>query len=107
MGAYLPQAVTGMLEPERHFAYIKISKHSTHAATEHRDAPGHTQLRGRVNFPSGPGVIANSGVRPLRSVVAMSSNSPQVMVVTSNGDFYVFNIDMENGGEGYLVQQFS
>lgn len=106
MGAYLPQAVTGMLEPERHFAYIKISKHSSHAA-DHRDVPGHTHPRGRVNFPSGPGVIANSGVRPLRSVVAMSSNSPQVMVVTSNGDFYVFNIDMENGGEGYLVQQFS
>lgn len=106
MGSYLPQAVTGMLEPERHFAYIKISKHSSRAA-EQRDAPGHTQLRGRVNFPSGPGIIANSGVRPLRSVVAMSSNSPQVMVVTSNGDFYVFNIDMDNGGEGYLVQQFS
>ncbi|KAF3012062.1 hypothetical protein G7054_g7661 [Neopestalotiopsis clavispora] len=42
-----------------------------------------------------------------RSVVAMSSSSPQVMVVTSDGGFYVFNIDMEQGGEGYLVKQFS
>ncbi|KAM0630795.1 hypothetical protein ACHAPW_006184 [Verticillium nonalfalfae] len=37
----------------------------------------------------------------------MSSNSPQVMVVTSDGGFYVFNIDMEQGGEGYLLKQFS
>ncbi|KAK9424499.1 putative Autophagy-related protein 18 [Seiridium cardinale] len=42
-----------------------------------------------------------------RSVVAMSSSSPQVMVVTSDGGFYVFNVDMEQGGEGYLVKQFS
>ncbi|KAH8197379.1 hypothetical protein TruAng_008472 [Truncatella angustata] len=42
-----------------------------------------------------------------RSVVAMSSSSPLVMVVTSDGGFYVFNIDMEQGGEGYLVKQFS
>jgi len=37
----------------------------------------------------------------------MSSSSPQVMVVTSDGGFYVFNIDMEHGGEGYLVKHFS
>ncbi|KAH8906523.1 WD40 repeat-like protein [Coniochaeta sp. PMI_546] len=42
-----------------------------------------------------------------KSVVAMSSSSPQVMVVTSDGGFYVFNIDMEHGGEGYLVKHFS
>ncbi|KAM4066961.1 hypothetical protein HRG_000971 [Hirsutella rhossiliensis] len=41
------------------------------------------------------------------TVVAMSSSSPQVMVVTSDGGFYVYNIDMENGGEGYLVKQFT
>ena len=48
-----------------------------------------------------------AGGQQLRSVVAMSSSSPQVMVVTSDGGFYVFNIDMEHGGEGYLVKQFS
>ena len=51
-----------------------------------------------------PKSSASSG---LRSVVAMSSNSPQVMVVTSDGGFHVFNIDMERGGEGYLAKQFS
>ncbi|KAH7021097.1 WD40-repeat-containing domain protein [Microdochium trichocladiopsis] len=82
---YLPQTVTEMWEPLRDFAYIKIPKSS--AATSR----------------SGSGATGQQ----LRSVVAMSSSSPQVMVVTSDGGFYVFNIDMEQGGEGYLVKQFS
>ncbi|KAI1412462.1 WD40 repeat-like protein [Hypoxylon sp. FL1857] len=85
VGNYLPQTVTEMWEPLRDFAYIKIPKSS---ATSPR--------------PGG----STSG-QQLRSVVAMSSSSPQVMVVTSDGGFYVFNIDMEQGGEGYLVKQFS
>ncbi|RYP87881.1 hypothetical protein DL770_004715 [Monosporascus sp. CRB-9-2] len=82
VGSYLPQTVTEMWEPLRDFAYIKIPKSS---AMSHRSG--------------------TSG--QLRSVVAMSSTSPQVMVVTSDGGFYVFNIDMEQGGEGYLVKQYS
>ncbi|KAK3343814.1 protein-vacuolar targeting protein Atg18 [Lasiosphaeria hispida] len=85
VGSYLPQSVTEMWEPQRDFANIKIPK-STNAASAR------------------PGGV---GAAPLRSVVAMSSSSPQVMVVTSDGGFYVFNIDMEKGGEGYLVKQFS
>lgn len=80
VGGYLPQAVTEMWEPMRDFAFIKLPK-------------------------SGMGVNANGG--PLRSVVAMSSSSPQVMLVTSDGGFYVFSIDVENGGEGVLVRQYS
>ncbi|KAK7747002.1 autophagy protein [Diatrype stigma] len=88
VGSYLPQTVTEMWEPLRDFAYIKIPKSTVTAAAsqQHRPAAGSGQLR---------------------SVVAMSSSSPQVMVVTSDGGFYVFNIDMEQGGEGYLVKQFS
>ncbi|CCC13947.1 hypothetical protein SMACR_09496 [Sordaria macrospora] len=80
--SYLPTSVAEMWEPERDFAFIKIPKSS--------------------NSRTG-GLSAT----PLRSVVAMSSSSPQVMVVTSDGGFYVYNIDMEKGGEGYLVKQFS
>ncbi|KAL7955473.1 WD40 repeat-like protein [Trichoderma compactum] len=87
VGSYLPQSVTEMWEPLRDFAYIKI--------------PKTTGLGAGARVPGGQ----SSG--PLRSVVAMSSSSPQVMVVTSDGGFYVYNIDMENGGEGYLVKQFS
>ncbi|KAH8175305.1 autophagy-related protein 18 [Sarocladium implicatum] len=88
VGSYLPQSVTEMWEPLRDFAYIKIPKSS---------ASGGGQTGGGGNTPAGP----------LRSVVAMSSSSPQVMVVTSDGGFYVYNIDMEQGGEGYLVKQSS
>lgn len=75
-----------MWEPLRDFAYIKI--------------PKTTGLGAGTRLPG-------QGSNPLRSVVAMSSSSPQVMVVTSDGGFYVYNIDMEHGGEGYLVKQFS
>lgn len=80
VGGYLPQAVTEMWEPMRDFAFIKLPK---------------------------GGLGTNSTGGPLRSVVAMSSSSPQVMIVTSDGGFYVFSIDMENGGEGVLVKQYS
>lgn len=80
VGGYLPHAVTEMWEPMRDFAFIKLPR-------------------------SGTGLNSTGG--PLRSVVAMSSSSPQVMIVTSDGGFYVFSIDMENGGEGVLVKQYS
>lgn len=43
----------------------------------------------------------------MKSVVALSSNSPQVMVVTSEGTLLVYNIDLEKGGEGTLTKQYS
>ncbi|ERF71724.1 Autophagy-related protein 18 [Endocarpon pusillum Z07020] len=78
MGGYLPKGVTEMWEPARDFAWIKIPK---------------------ANNSSTSG--------SLRSVVAMSSNTPQVMVVTSEGNFYVFSIDLIKGGEGTLTKQYS
>ncbi|GAO14877.1 hypothetical protein UVI_02007160 [Ustilaginoidea virens] len=86
VGSYLPQTVTEMWEPLRDFAFIKVPKPGT----------------------SGPlRVPGNSSSGSLKTVVAMSSSSPQIMVITSDGGFYIYNIDMENGGEGYLVKQFS
>lgn len=82
VGGYLPKGVSEMWEPTRDFAWIKLP---------------------RAN--QGPGGSANTG--PLRSVVAMSNNTPQVMVVTSDGNFYVFNIDLSKGGEGTLTKQYS
>ncbi|KAK4101957.1 autophagy-like protein 18 [Parathielavia hyrcaniae] len=84
VGSYLPQSVTEMWEPQRDFASIKIPK---------------------SNGSSGTSTL--SGGSGLRSVVAMSSSSPQIMVATSDGGFYIFNIDMQKGGEGVLVRQYS
>ena len=83
VGAYLPAAVSEMWEPMRDFAWLKIPK-----------AP-----------PSAQGGVMSSSTS-LRSVVAMSSNSPQVMVVTNEGHFYVFSIDLEKGGEGTLLKVY-
>jgi autophagy-related protein 18 len=44
---------------------------------------------------------------PVKSVVAMAGGAPQVMVATSEGDFLVYNVDLEKGGEGQLVKQYS
>lgn len=82
MGGYLPKGVSEMWEPARDFAWIRLPRSN-----------------------QGQGGNANTG--PLRSVVAMSSNTPQVMVVTSDGNFYVFNMDLSKGGEGTLTKQYS
>jgi autophagy-related protein 18 len=86
VGSYLPTAVTEMWEPARDFAYIKIPKES------------HSE--------SGAGSSGSPG-RPVKSVVAMSSSRPHMMVVTSEGMFYVFGIDMAKGGEGVLLKQYT
>ncbi|KAJ9669485.1 autophagy protein [Coniosporium apollinis] len=78
IGGYLPSAVQKIWEPSRDFAWVKVPKSTT-----------------------GP----TSG--PLKTVVAMSSNGPQVMVVTHEGNFFVFNVDLDKGGEGTLVRQYS
>lgn len=83
VGNYLPTAVSEMWEPARDFAWLKIPK-----------APPSVQ----------GGVLGSSS--PLRSVVAMSSNSPQIMIVTNEGQFYVFGIDLEKGGEGTLMKVY-
>ncbi|KZV79549.1 WD40 repeat-like protein [Exidia glandulosa HHB12029] len=41
-----------------------------------------------------------------RCVVALSGTMPQVMVVSSDGYFYSYNIDLDNGGECSLMKQY-
>ncbi|KAI9295150.1 WD40 repeat-like protein [Neoconidiobolus thromboides FSU 785] len=48
--------------------------------------------------------LPNVGVH---SIVALSSTTPQVMVITSEGYLYQYNIDLENGGECVLLKQYS
>ncbi|KAJ5893557.1 Autophagy-related protein 18 [Penicillium taxi] len=81
VGGYLPKGVSEMWEPARDFAWFKLPRTSQAAGS--------------------------NSAGTLRSVVAMSSNTPQVMVVTSDGNFYVFNIDLSKGGEGTLTKQYS
>jgi autophagy-related protein 18 len=78
VGGYLPKTMAEMWEPARDFAWIRLPK-------------------------SASGIPASQ----IRSVVAMSPNAPHVMVVTNEGNFYVFQIDLSKGGEGTLIKQYS
>jgi autophagy-related protein 18 len=78
VGGYLPKGVAEMWEPARDFAWIRLPKSSTGAAAGQ-----------------------------LRSVIALSSNFPHIMIVTNEGNFFVFSIDLANGGEGTLIKQYS
>jgi len=42
-----------------------------------------------------------------RCVVALSSTMPQVMVISADGYFYLYNIDLDSGGECTLTKQYS
>lgn len=77
VSGYLPTSVSEMLEPARDFAWFKIPK------------------------------AAGSAQGTARTVVAFSSNNPQVMAVTTDGEFLVYDIDMEDGGECVLAKQYS
>lgn len=51
-----------------------------------------------VKLPAVPGI---------KSVVSFNSTSTHVLVVTSEGYFYQYAIDLERGGECELIQQYS
>ncbi|EEB94775.1 hypothetical protein MPER_06356 [Moniliophthora perniciosa FA553] len=42
-----------------------------------------------------------------RCIVALSSTAPQVMVISSEGYFYLYGIDLERGGECVLLKQYN
>ncbi|GAA5893737.1 phosphoinositide binding protein ATG18 [Sporobolomyces salmoneus] len=68
---FLPSQVTGLFDPQRDFAYLKLPVHG------------------------------------VKSIVGISSTSPQIMVVTSEGLFYSYSIDLEKGGECILQKSYS
>ncbi|WVQ96046.1 hypothetical protein IAU59_003146 [Kwoniella sp. CBS 9459] len=47
------------------------------------------------------------GNQGARTVVAMSGTVPQVMVISADGLFQAYNIDLENGGECSLMKEFA
>lgn len=42
----------------------------------------------------------------LERILSLSRTLPQVMVISSEGYFYSYNIDLENGGECSLMKQY-
>ncbi|WFC96274.1 autophagy protein [Malassezia brasiliensis] len=77
VGGYLPPSLAGMWEPARDFAHIKLPN---------------------------PGVRAIAAVS--KYVVSLTHSLPaQVMVLTMDGHFYVYALDLERGGECVLTKR--
>ncbi|KAJ7849406.1 hypothetical protein B0H14DRAFT_3866906 [Mycena olivaceomarginata] len=62
-------------------------------------------------IPLPPGMGANNnvlgGAGERRCVVGLSSMTPHLMVISSDGYLYAYSIDLERGGECVLVKQYS
>ncbi|KAJ7115529.1 WD40 repeat-like protein [Mycena crocata] len=76
--SYMPAPLAEMWEPARDFASLRLP----------------------------PEVGGNNGSER-RCVVGLSSTTPHVMVISSDGYFYAYSIDLERGGECVLVKQYS
>ncbi|KAJ7434029.1 WD40 repeat-like protein [Mycena galericulata] len=76
----VPAALTEMWEPARDFAWARV-----------------------------PPVVASASgtANERRCVVGLSSTTPHLFVIASDGYFYAYNIDLERGGECVLVKQYS
>jgi autophagy-related protein 18 len=91
VGGYLPNTLTEMWEPSRDFAFLKLPTSGARC------------------------IVALSGcdrLLPLKCctahlVILIIRTMPQIMVVSSEGYFYSYNIDLENGGECSLTKQYS
>lgn len=120
VGSYfLPDMITEMWEPTRDFAFAKlpsgtkgvqnicaISSHPVSGTTPPASAGGSHN----GSFSSSP---SNSSGFP-RSHATISSSLPSrtytpqtLMVVTAEGAFYQYSIDMESGGECILQKDYS
>ncbi|KAI7209273.1 WD repeat domain phosphoinositide-interacting protein [Hortaea werneckii] len=124
-GGYLPASVAEMWEPQRDFAWVRIPRggngygHNSGSGSGSSSAGGgggggvESNAAGSSGYGGaggggggGGGGGSAGGLRS--SVVAMPNHLavPHVMVATSEGEFYVFTIDLERGGEGTLVKRF-
>lgn len=93
VGSYLPEMITEMWEPARDFAFLKLPNSGVRSLVAFRYRDDGLKM---AILPK----MINPG-----SMYACST-TPQVMVATSDGFFYQYNIDLENGGECVLLKQY-
>ena len=90
VGGYLPNTLTEMWEPSRDFAFLRLPTSGTRCVVA---------LSGYGSLPLSPYLIVCIDDEFLRTM-------PHVMVVSSEGYFYLYSIDLENGGECSLIKQY-
>lgn len=92
VGGLLPGAVSGMWDPQRDFAFLKVPTSGVKSVVA---------LSGWVE------PVPLMRIRISANLDQTDSSSPQVMVITSEGVFYSYAIDLENGGECVLQKSYS
>lgn len=92
VGGYLPRSVSEMWEPQRDFAFIKLRGNGARTVVA---------MSAYVSFSS------SDGQHEHLADAVQSRTVPQVMVISSEGMFQAYSIDLENGGECSLMKEFS
>ncbi|GMF08399.1 unnamed protein product [Ambrosiozyma monospora] len=116
MGTYLPPKFSSILEPNRHFASLKVP-----AAKDITTVVGISDkisddlipsvyLQGDASTSTAAGTGTGNGNGNSPDVAAedlVNQKLLHVMVLTSDGFFYKFGLDPERGGDCVLLNQRS
>jgi len=102
VGSYLPGVVTEIFEPSRDFAYLKLPS----AGVQSVIALSKYVLL-CIDCMTFLYFFFLASVRYSNQTFHVFSTTPQVMVATSDGYLYQYNIDLENGGPCVLLKQYS
>ena len=90
VGGYLPNTLTEIWEPSRDFAFLKLPVSGARCVVA---LSGYVISKLDVFYFS-------------RINASLNRTMPHVMVISSEGYFYSYNIDLENGGECSLMKQY-
>ena len=90
VGGYLPNTLTEIWEPSRDFAFLKLPVSGARCVVA---LSGYVISKLDVFYFS-------------RINGSLNRTMPHVMVISSEGYFYSYNIDLENGGECSLMKQY-
>ncbi|CDK27191.1 unnamed protein product [Kuraishia capsulata CBS 1993] len=104
MGTYLPPKFSSILEPNRHFASLKVP-----TSKDTKTVVGIAKMPSLDLIPS---VLLDNGSAQGSMVDDSSSDLTSkkllhIMIVSSEGFFYKFGLDPERGGDCILLSQYS
>lgn len=121
---YLPDSVTSIIEPKRNFAFIKLPN-TFHFETElDTDDSNHNINNNGINSQfintengsvvSGSSLGNNNNANnntnthnKIESIVAINELNKTILVVTNDGNFYVYSLpQLDKGGECILLKQY-
>lgn len=110
---YLPQQITSILEPTRHFAFIRLSRNGStefkNPSKDGEDEVFHEYGTDHGNSNSGSDHDEESSKKDdglYKSIVAFNRDSKYIMIGTNEGYFYIYNVPLSRGGECVLIKRY-